>query len=120
MLVPPSRRESAVIEHVVAVQPAAERLATGDQLAWRLAEVATDPVEVDDEVAEMIVNRVIDNAGVALASLRRMPVVNARAQALCHPRSTGSSVFGAAGRFSCEWAAWANGVAVRELDFHDT
>jgi 2-methylcitrate dehydratase len=23
-------------------------------------------------------------------------------------------------RFSPEWAAWANGVAVRELDFHDT
>jgi 2-methylcitrate dehydratase len=29
-------------------------------------------------------------------------------------------VFGAAGRYSPEWAAWANGVAVRELDFHDT
>ena len=23
-------------------------------------------------------------------------------------------------RFDCEWAAWANGVAVRELDMHDT
>jgi 2-methylcitrate dehydratase len=23
-------------------------------------------------------------------------------------------------RFECEWAAWANGVAVRELDMHDT
>jgi len=23
-------------------------------------------------------------------------------------------------RVSPEWAAWANGVAVRELDFHDT
>ena len=22
--------------------------------------------------------------------------------------------------YSAEWAAWANGVAVRELDFHDT
>jgi len=22
--------------------------------------------------------------------------------------------------FHCEWAAWANGTAVRELDFHDT
>ena len=26
----------------------------------------------------------------------------------------------AAQRFDCEWAAWANGVAVRELDMHDT
>jgi 2-methylcitrate dehydratase len=109
-----------VIEHVVEVQPAGIRLATEDQLAWRLAEVATDPVGVDDDVAEMIVNRVIDNAGVAMASLRRRPVVNARAQALRHPAAPGSSVFGAADRVCAEWAAWANGVAVRELDFHDT
>ncbi|MDX6242313.1 MAG: 2-methylcitrate dehydratase [Frankiales bacterium] len=109
-----------MIEHVVEVQPAGTRLATADQLAWRLAEVATDPVEVDDEVAAMIVNRVIDNAGVAMASLRRTPVVNARAQALRHPAAPGASVFGAAERVSAEWAAWANGVAVRELDFHDT
>jgi 2-methylcitrate dehydratase len=34
----------------------------------------------------------------------------------------GSTVFGpdAARRVSPEWAAWANGVAVRELDYHDT
>ena len=29
-------------------------------------------------------------------------------------------MFGIGGRFGPEWAAWANGVAVRELDFHDT
>ncbi|MEO8529361.1 MAG: MmgE/PrpD family protein, partial [Pseudolysinimonas sp.] len=32
----------------------------------------------------------------------------------------GSTVFGIGGRFSPEWAAFANGVAVRELDYHDT
>ena len=34
----------------------------------------------------------------------------------------GSTVFGleASTRISPEWAAWANGVAVRELDYHDT
>jgi 2-methylcitrate dehydratase len=111
-----------VIEHVVEVQTASERLDRGDQLAWWLADVATDAVEVDDDVTEMIVNRVIDNAGVAMASVRRTPVVNARAQAKSHPATPGSSVFGAAAatRVSCEWAAWANAVAVRELDFHDT
>ncbi len=82
--------------------------------------VAKDPVGVEDDVAEMIANRVIDNAGVAMASVRRMPVVNARAQALGHLATPGASVFGATARVSCEWAAWANGVAVRELDFHDT
>ena len=29
-------------------------------------------------------------------------------------------MFGVEGRYSPEWAAWANGVAVRELDYHDT
>src|SRR4051794_22223979 len=82
--------------------------------------MATDPVEVEPDVAEMIANRIIDNAGVALASLRRRPVASARAQALPHPATPGSSVFGSDTRVSSEWAAWANGVAVRELDFHDT
>src|SRR4051794_12944954 len=70
----------------------------------------------------MIVNRVIDNAGVAMASVGRSPVANARAQALRHAALPGAGVFGALpwDRVSCEWAAWANGVAVRELDYHDT
>ena len=46
----------------------------------------------------------------------------AREQALRHALSPGAAVWGAAPdvRVSPEWAAWANGVAVRELDFHDT
>jgi 2-methylcitrate dehydratase len=102
-----------------------ENLAREGQLAWQLAGVATDPVELDDDVVDMVVNRVIDNAAVAAASLARKPVVSARSQALAHPVSIGgdgATVFGAdaARRTSPEWAAWANGVAVRELDFHDT
>ena len=70
----------------------------------------------------MVVNRVIDNASVAVAAINRQPVANARTQALAHPRAKGATVFGLASeqRFECEWAAWANGVAVRELDMHDT
>lgn len=97
-----------------------EPLAIQDQLAWRIAEVAADPVAVTDEVTEMVINRLIDNAAVAVASLTRGPAVAARAQALRHPFAPGSSVFGVAGTWSPEWAAWANGVAVRELDYHDT
>ncbi|MEV3960762.1 2-methylcitrate dehydratase PrpD [Nocardia sp. NPDC050193] len=106
--------------HLVRTHRSAEHFPRKEHLAWRIAEVATDPVEVAPEVAEMIVNRIIDNAAVAAAALTRRPVANARAQALAHPYRPGSAVFGAAGRFSPEWAAWANGVAVRELDFHDT
>jgi 2-methylcitrate dehydratase len=99
----------------------AEELPREQQLAWRIAEVAADPVAVEPEVAEMIVNRVIDNAAVAVASLSRPPVVSARGQALAHPvAERGSTVFGVDGRYGPEWAAWANGVAVRELDYHDT
>ena len=111
--------------HDVRVHRSDENLAREGQLAWKIAEVAADPVEVTAEVTEMVINRVIDNASVAAASLTRDPVVAARSQALSHPRSTGgdgANVFGpdAAIRVSPEWAAWANGVAVRELDYHDT
>ncbi|WP_308466927.1 MmgE/PrpD family protein [Rathayibacter soli] len=111
--------------HYLRVHRSDENLSREGQLAWQLAEVAVDPVEVTDEVTEMVINRVIDNAAVAAASLTRHPVVAARSQALAHPVSvggSGSTVFGtdAARRVSLEWAAWANGVAVRELDYHDT
>ncbi|WP_438472429.1 2-methylcitrate dehydratase PrpD [Rhodococcus erythropolis] len=106
--------------HLVRTHRSAEEFPKEDHLAWKIAEVATDSVEVTDVTSDMIVNRIIDNAAVAAASLVRRPVVNARAQAQSHPYTPGSTVFGISGTFSPEWAAWANGVAVRELDFHDT
>jgi len=70
----------------------------------------------------MAINRIIDNASVAIASLNRKPVISSREMALKHPRKNGATVFGVNNKFKfdCEWAAWANGTAVRELDFHDT
>ena len=70
----------------------------------------------------MIANRIIDNAGVAIAAINRRPVVSARTMGLAHPRNTGAAIFGVDSEkaFSSEWAAWANGTAVRELDMHDT
>ena len=113
------------VSHHVRVYTSEEDLPRKQQLAWKLAKVATDPVAVEPEVADMVVNRVIDNAAVAAASLGRAPVSAARQQALDHAVSvsgSGSTVFGCAlaRRTSPEWAAWANGVAVRELDYHDT
>jgi len=42
--------------------------------------------------------------------------------ALGHPRKNAATVFGVASSKTVtpEWAAWANGTAVRELDMHDT
>ena len=108
--------------HVVKVYPSKVPLAREDQFAWKIAEVAADPVDVIPEVIEMIGNRIIDNAAVAMGAINRSPVANARTQTLAHPRSGGAAVFGMPNTetFSAEWAAWANGVAVRELDMHDT
>ena len=106
--------------HEVRAHKSAENLPREEQLAWKIAQVAVDPVEVDADVVEMIGNRIIDNASVAIASLNRPPVVSAREQAQRHPFEPGSAVFGITDRVSPEWAAWANGVAVRELDYHDT
>lgn len=108
--------------HKVRTYKSAEPLAREDQLAWKIASIAADNVPLDDDVVDMIGNRIIDNASVAAASLARRPVISARAQATAHPYKKGATVFGLPSdtRVSPEWAAWANGVAVRELDFHDT
>jgi len=108
--------------HHVKVHASAEKFPKEEQLAWKIAEVAADPASVEPDVAEMIANRVIDNAAVAIAAINRRPAVSARAMALAHPRKIGGTIFGIESEeaFSPEWAAWANGSAVRELDMHDT
>ena len=111
-----------MITHDVRVHPEKDRLPRDRQLAWKIAAVAADPVPVGPDVVDMIVNRVIDNAAVAVAAINRHPVVSARTQALAHARPGGATVFGCGPdvRVHAEWAAWANGTAVRELDYHDT
>ncbi len=109
-------------KHIVRVYPSKEKLAHKDQLAWKMAEICADSAPIKDDVTDMVINRVIDNASVAIAAANRRPVASARAMALAHPRAGGATVFGMPNeqKFSCEWATWANGTAVRELDYHDT
>ena len=111
-----------MILHELRTYASEESLARKDQLAWKLAEVAGDPVDVEDDVVEMVINRFIDDFAVASASLLRPPVSSARDQATRHGAVPGAAIWGAPleQRVSPEWAASANGVAVRELDFHDT
>jgi len=106
----------------VKVYPSKVKLKKEDQLAWKIAEIASDNAPLNADAVDMVINRIIDNAAVAIASLQRKPVSSARDMALAHPREHGATVFGINSdqRFHCEWAAWANGTAVRELDFHDT
>ena len=80
--------------HKVRSYKSAERLDRADQLAWKIAAVAADPVRVEADVAEMIVNRIIDNAAVRRRLDRAAPVATARAQARAHPQAPGATVFG--------------------------
>ncbi len=106
----------------VKVHSSASKLKKEDQLAWKIAEIASDDAPLNEQTIDMVINRIIDNAAVAIASLERQAVISARAMALAHPRKDGATIFGINSdqKFHCEWAAWANGTAVRELDFHDT
>ncbi len=107
---------------IVKVYPSKSRLKKENQLAWKFAELAYDKSPLNELATEMVINRIIDNTSVAIASLNRRPVITARQMAIKHPRKNGASIFGISSKkkFDCEWAAWANGTAVRELDFHDT
>lgn len=112
-------------KHQVRVYPSKELLPKEEQLAWKLAQIASDNTPIDGDVEEMIINRIIDNAAVATAAINRRPVASARSQALAHPSTgsrSGATVFGMPNgqTFEPAWAAWANGTAVRELDMHDT
>jgi 2-methylcitrate dehydratase len=111
-----------LIEHKVKVYPSKTHLPRKNQLAWKIAEIASDNAKLNKDAIEMVINRIIDNASVAIASLNRRSVVSSREMALKHSRKSGATLFGVSNKlkFDCEWAAWSNGTAVRELDFHDT
>ena len=81
----------------VRVHPSKADLKREDQLAWKIAGVAADRVAVTKEVAAMIINRIIDNASVAIASSNRHAIVSARDMALARPNKAGASVFGVHG-----------------------
>ena len=111
-----------MILHKVRVCPSKIKLNKKKHLAWKIAEIASDNAKLNKNSMEMAINRIIDNASVAIASLNRKPVISSREMALKHPRKNGATLFGVNPKlkFDCEWAAWSNGTAVRELDFHDT
>ena len=106
----------------IKVYPSKIFLPKKNQLAWKIAEIASDNAKLNKDSIEMVINRIIDNASVAIASLNRKPVISALEMAKGHKRKNGSTIFGVNSKikFDAEWAAWANGTAVRELDFHDT
>ena len=104
-----------MIVHKIKVYPSKTHLPKKKQLAWKLAEIASDNSKINKKSLDMVVNRIIDNASVAVASLNRKAVISSREMALTHPRKNGATLFGVNSKlkFDCEWAAWSNGTAVR-------
>src|SRR5438105_2151118 len=110
-----------MIDHEVRAYPSSARLAREEQLAWKLAAVATDPVDVPGEVAEMVVNRVIDDAAVAagigaLLGLDTVVVYQAIGQALHCTTQTRQSRKGEISSWKAYAPAFAGKVAVEAAD----
>ena len=75
-----------MILHKVKVFPSKKKLLKNKQLAWKIAEIASDNAKLNENSIEMVINRIIDNASVAIASLNRKPVISSREMALSHPK----------------------------------
>ena len=64
-----------------------------NQLAWKIAEIASDNAKIGyKDSIEMVINRIIDNASVAIASLNRKAVISSREMALKHPKKNGANL----------------------------
>ena len=80
--------------HTVKVYPSKIHLPKKKQLAWKIAEIASDNAKLNKDAVEMVINRIIDNASVAIASLNRKPVISSREMALKHFKKNGATLFG--------------------------
>ena len=80
-----------MIKHTVKVYPSKLNLTKRKQLAWKIAEIASDNAKLNKNSIEMVINRIIDNASVAIASLNRKPVISAREMAKKHLRKNAVS-----------------------------
>ena len=84
--------------HLVKVHPEKDLLKKEEQLAWKMAQLAEHRAALDSDAVGMVINRIIDNAAVAVASWNRSAVIIAREMALAHTRpnngnSKGASLF---------------------------
>ena len=55
----------------VRVYKSSAKLKKKEQLAWKIAEIASDKAPLNEDAIDMVINRIIDNASVAIASLNR-------------------------------------------------
>ncbi len=91
-----------------------------DHIQELLAAYAIAPHEIAPDSAHEVKRRILDSFGVAIAAFDSDTARTARALALDTPLSNGGTIFGTDQRTNVEYAAFANGAAVRYLDFNDT
>ena len=110
--------------HVVKFHPEKALLKKQDQLAWKLADLAvnTKDADLDADVIDMVKNRIIDNAAIALAAVNEHAVVVARDKALASRGTGKATIYGLTPQetFGPREAAFVNAVAVRFRDQDDT
>ena len=53
--------------HKVKVFASKDKLSKKNQLAWKIAEIASDNAKLNKDSVDMVINRMIDNASVALS-----------------------------------------------------
>ena len=51
-----------MIRHLVKVYPSKIKINKKKQLAWKIAEIASDNAKLDNNSIDMVINRIIDNA----------------------------------------------------------
>lgn len=110
--------------HTVKAEKKSGDLKKQDQLAWKLAELAVNTVDadLDADVIDMVKNRIIDNAAIALAAVNEHAVAVARDKAVASRGTGRATIYGlpANETFGPRDAAFVNAVAVRFRDQDDT
>jgi 2-methylcitrate dehydratase len=110
--------------HTVKAESKSGALPKESQLAYKLATLAaqTSDADLDADVVDMVKNRIIDNAAIAIAALNEHPVVVARDKALSSKGVGRATIYGVGAdeSFGVREAAFMNAVAVRFRDQDDT
>jgi len=76
--------------------------------------------DLSKEVVHEVKRRMIDSLGCALGAWKEEPFLIARKLAADFSAKHGSTIFGTDHKAPPDWAAFANGCAIRYFDFNDT
>ncbi len=110
--------------HTVKAEKKSGDLKKEDQLAWKIAALAAAAQDGDltADAVDMIKNRIIDNAAIALAAVNEQAVAVAREKALASKGMGKATIYGLSQKetFGPREAAFVNAVAVRFRDQDDT